>query len=106
MKLILVALVALGTSSAFAQNSPRARKQIAAAKIKHAAVLKTSVSNVKLVKYEGGGWSEAMSNNSGYDLVTLSVKRAIETYSVYARQIGNSADCVVTRVEHWAASQQ
>ena len=100
MKFTLVLLVAFISSSTFAQTSPCAKKQIAAAKSKHAVAVRTLVTNIKLVKYEAGGWSEAMSNNSGYDLVTLSVNRAIQTYTVYARQIGYSADCVVTRVEN------
>ena len=69
MKLTWIAIFMI-SSSAFAQNTPCAKKQILAAKQQLASVLRISVNNVKLVKYENGAWSEAMANNYGSDNVS------------------------------------
>lgn len=98
MKFLFLTIATLFSFSVFAQTKCEI-KQIKAAKAQLASVLQIPAKNIKLVKYEHGAWSEAMGNNSGSDDVTLSVGRFVQTYTVYARQIGTTDDCVVTGIE-------
>src|SRR5687767_81133 len=92
----ILALSLISTSaSAF---EPCAQRLKDAAVAYHAAEKRISISDINVVGFRMGPWTEAVGNNAGSGSVTLKSRNKISFYDVSAQQIGRSSDCRVTEV--------
>ncbi len=97
MKTLLLASFLAG-ASLYAGESCIQRQKTAALEA-YASRLKVPVSSVKVLHFSPGIWTESVVNSAGSDFVTVAVNRMRGvTYRVSAKQIGSTADCVVTGV--------
>ncbi len=104
MKLLLIVLVGMSAVAVHAE-SPCDVKMKNAAQVELANTLGVSVDKISVVRFDPGGWTEAMANNYGYGYVAVkgsskkSKRFVIQTYKVDARQIGSTDDCDIQGVE-------
>ena len=104
MKIALFSLLFALSSSAFAVDTLCVVKQKNAASLELAQKLIVPVQNVEVTGFEYGLWTSAVGNNTGSDKVTVRAGNRIDrgmtelTYTVYASQIDDSADCDITDV--------
>lgn len=58
-----------------------------------------AVATIKILRFEMGGWTEAVGDNTGSGEVAVRFSKNINYYRVSAKQVGTSNDCVVTKIE-------
>lgn len=98
MKLSLV-FVLLAALPAFGFE-PCATRMKDAAKAYYANEVGATPSQIQVLNFKMGAWTEMVGNNSGSGSVTVAFNRMRgETFTVSAKQIGTSSDCLVTRIQ-------
>lgn len=104
MKTMMFALVLSISASAYADLETCHTKQKNAASFSLSQELQISVQQVRVTKFEGGGWTKMLGNNWGYDFVTVQAMNRSSTrlvsrkYEVRAQQIGMTDDCTIFSV--------